>query len=124
MMSNTAIFASCTDQMHKMRRTLEQRGNFQYVTIMCFVDFASVFDAVHREPLWRIMAADGMPSALLRLINAYYASTKMKVRTCRGDSLSFEVRSCVRQGCALFPILFNDINECIPGQALQENPGI
>ncbi len=48
----------------------------------------------------------------------------LRVRASEGDSLSFEIRFCVRQGCALSPILFNDINECIPGQAVQENPGI
>ncbi len=32
------------------------------------------FDSVDRDSLWRIMAADGMPPKLLRLIKAYYAS--------------------------------------------------
>ncbi len=48
----------CTDQMHNL---LEQRWSFQQVTVMCFVDFASAFDSVDRDSLWRIMAADGMP---------------------------------------------------------------
>ncbi len=51
---------------------------------MCFVDFASAFDSVDRDSLWRIMAADG----ILRLIKAYYASTKMKVRASGSDSMS------------------------------------
>ncbi len=56
-----------------------QRWSFQLATVMCFVDFVSVFDSVDRDSLWRIMAADGMPPKLLRLVKAYYASTKMKV---------------------------------------------
>ncbi len=47
---------------------------------MCFVDFASAFDSVDRDSLWRIMVADGIPPKLLRLIKTYYSSTKMKVR--------------------------------------------
>ncbi len=52
---------------------------------MCFVDFASAFDSVDRYSLWQIMAADGRPSKLLRLIKAYYWSTKMKVRASGSD---------------------------------------
>ncbi len=70
----------CTDQMHNRRRALEQRWRFQQATVMSFVDFASAFDSVDRDSQWRIMAADGMPPKLLRLIKAYYSSTRMKVK--------------------------------------------
>ncbi len=77
--------------------------NFQQANLMWFVDFASTFDSVDMNSLWQIMAADGMPPKLLRLIKAYYSSTKMKVRASWTDSMSFEIRSGVRQGCALPP---------------------
>ncbi len=48
---------------------------------MCFDDFASAFASVGRDSLWRKMEkADGMPPKLLRLIKAFYALAKMKVR--------------------------------------------
>ncbi len=50
----------CADQMHNLRHTLEQRWSFQQATVMCFVDFASAFDSVDRDCLWRVMASDGM----------------------------------------------------------------
>ncbi len=93
----------CTDRMHNLRRTLEQRWSFQPTTLLCFDDFASVFDSVDRYPLWRIMAADEMPPKLMRLIKAYYSSTKMKVRTNGSGSMPFEIRSGVRYECALSP---------------------
>ncbi len=71
--------------MHNLRRTLEQRWNFQQATVMCFVCFASVSDSVDRDSLLRIMATDGMPSELM--ITAYYSSTKMNVRASGSDSL-------------------------------------
>ncbi len=91
---------------------------------MCFVDFASAFDFMDRDSLWSVMAADGMPPKLLRLIKAYYSSTKMMVRASGSDSLPFEFRSGVRQGCALSPTLFNYIIDWILGQALQDYPGV
>ncbi len=90
----------------------------QQATVMCFVDFASAFDSVDRDSLWWIMAADGMPPKLLTLIKAYYSSTKMKVRASGSDSMPFEIRSGVRQGCALSPTLFNYIIDWILGKAL------
>ncbi len=42
-----------TDQMHNLRRTLEQRWSF--------VNFAPAFDSVDRDSLQRIMAANEMP---------------------------------------------------------------
>ncbi len=93
-------------------------------TVMCFVDFASAFDSVDWDPLWRIMAADGLPPKLLRPIRAYYSSPKMKVRVSGSDSMHFEIRSGVRQGCALSPNLFNYIIDWILGQALHDNPGV
>ncbi len=84
------------DHMHSMRRTLKQRWSFQQATVICFIVFASAFVTVDRDSLWRIMAADRMPPKLLRLIKAYYSSTKMKVRASGSDSIPFEIRSSVR----------------------------
>ncbi len=58
-------------------------------SVMCFVDFASAFDSVDRDSLWHIIAVDGMPPKLLKLIKAYYSSTNMKVRASGSDSMSF-----------------------------------
>ncbi len=58
---------------------------------MRFIDFVSVFDSVDRDAQWRIMAADRMLPKLLRLVKAYYASTKMKVRASGGESMSMLV---------------------------------
>ncbi len=63
---------------------------------MCFVDFASAFDSVDRDSLWRIMAADGMLPKLLGLIKAYYVPLKRKVWASGSDSVPFEIRSGAR----------------------------
>ncbi len=74
-------------------------------------DSASAFDSVDRDSLWQIMVADGMPPKLLRLIKAYYSSTKMKIRASGSDSMPFKIRSGVRKGCAFSPTLFNYISD-------------
>ncbi len=101
-----------------------QRWSFQQATVMLFVDFASAFDSVGRDCLWRVMASDGMAPKLLRLIKAYYSSTKMKVRASGSDSMPFEIRSGVRQRCAISPTLFNYIIDWILFRDLQDYPGV
>ncbi len=80
-------------------------------TIMCFVDFASVFDSVYRGYLWRITSA----------VEAYHHIT---VRASAGDSLSFEMRSVVRQGCELSPTDFKHMIDWVLGQTLQGYSGV
>ncbi len=48
----------------------------------------------------------------------------MKFVACGIDSMLFEMRSGVRQGCALSLALFNYIINWILGQALQDYPGV
>ncbi len=79
----------CTDQMHNLRRALNQRWSFQQATVMCFVYFAYAFDSVDVDSLWRIMAVDGMPPIVLRLVKAYYSSTKITVKASGIDSMPF-----------------------------------
>ncbi len=50
----------CTSQMHNLRHTLGHRWSFQQTTVMSFVDFASAFDSMDRDSLWRLMSADGL----------------------------------------------------------------
>ncbi len=65
-----------------------------------------------------LMAADGIPPKLLRLIKAYYSSTKIKVRASGSDPMLFEIHSGVRQECTLSPTLFNYIIDWSLGQGL------
>ncbi len=55
--------------MHNLHRILMQRWSFQQATVLCFVEFASIFDSVDGDSLRQIMAADGMPQKLMGLIN-------------------------------------------------------
>ncbi len=67
-----------------------------------------------------IMTADGMSAKVLRSINAYCASTITTVMTSGCELVPFEMRSSVRQGCALSHYL--NIIDPPHGQAFQGFP--
>ncbi|BHF72286.1 hypothetical protein SprV_0401535000 [Sparganum proliferum] len=114
----------CADQIFTLRRILEFRHSYQQPTAVCFIDFAAAFDSVHRESLWRIMALDGVPAKIIAMIKAYYRSTTARVLVRNNLSQPFGIRSGVRQGCILSPILFNYTIDWILGRALRESDGV
>ncbi|BHF85811.1 hypothetical protein SprV_1002898400 [Sparganum proliferum] len=114
----------CADQIFALRRILEFRHSYQQPTAVCFVDFAAAFDSVHRESLWRIMALDGVPAKIIAMIKAYYRSTTARVLVRNNLSQPFAIRSGVRQGCILSPILFNYAIDWILGRALRDSDGV
>ena len=124
---NQAGFRSgkgCIDQIFCIRRILEHRWCYQQPTVVCFIDFAAAFDSVDRFSLWQIMKADGVPEKLIRLLRAYYLNTKARVRVYGETSHHFTVRTGVRQGCVLSPILFNFLIDWVLSNALSESQGV
>ena len=49
----------------------------------------------------------GIPNKLIDLVRELYTGTKCCVRTAEGTSEAFEMKTEVRQGCTLSPLLFN-----------------
>nr|VZI18646.1 unnamed protein product [Spirometra erinaceieuropaei] len=98
--------------------------SYQQPTAVCFVDFAAAFDSVDRESLWRIMALDGEPAKIIAMIKAYYRSITARVLVRNNLFQPFGIRSGVRQGCILSPILFNYAIDWILGRALRDSDGV
>jgi hypothetical protein len=94
----------CTDQIFTLRNIIEQCTEWQRQLYINFVDFEKAFDSVHRESLWRILRAYGIPQQIVDIIKSFYNNF-----TCRvGNSkTSFDVKTGVRQGCAMSAMLFN-----------------
>ena len=59
---------------------------------------------MHRESLWCILWAYGIPQQIIEIIKSFYNNF-----TCRVDNseISFEVKSGVRKGCAMSAMLYN-----------------
>nr|VZH90215.1 unnamed protein product [Spirometra erinaceieuropaei] len=70
------------------------------------------------------MALDGVPAKIIAMIKAYYRSTTARVLVRNNLSQPFGIRSCVRQGCILSPILFNYAIDWILGRAPRESDGV
>ena len=56
-----------------------------------FVDFARVFDSIHRGTMEQILLAYGLPKEIVAAIMMLYKNTKVKVRLLDGDIDYFDI---------------------------------
>ena len=94
------------DQIFALRNILEQ--SLEWNTSLCinFIDFQKAFDSVHRESLWKILQAYGLPPKIINLIKMFYDNFECSIILGNTIAEAFPVKSGVRQGCILSPILF------------------
>jgi len=72
-----------------------------------FIDFKKAYDSVRREVVYKILLEFGIPRKLVRLIKMSLTETYSRVRVDENVSDRFPIRSGLKQGDALSPLLFN-----------------
>ena len=81
-----------------------ERKNLLYVG---FIDLENMYDRVTREVLWQVLRMYDVAGKLFNGIKSMYVDSLACVRVKGGKSEWFRVDSRVRQGCIMFPWLFN-----------------
>ena len=69
--------------------------------LLCFTDYAKVFDCVDHNKLWEILQEMGIPDHLTCLLRNLYAGQESTVRTGHGTTDWFQIGKGVRQGCII-----------------------
>ena len=94
----------CADQIFTLRNILEQCSEWNRQLYVNFIDYEKAFDSIHRDSLWQILRAYGIPQRIVNIIKCFYSNFTCCVG--QGD-LSFEIKTGVRQGCVMSSVLFN-----------------
>ena len=109
----------CTDQIFTLHNIIEQCTEWQRQLYINYVNFEKAFDSIHRECLWRILRAYGIPQQIVLVIKSFYNNFKGRV----GNSeSSFDVKTCVRQGCPMSALLFNLTIDWVMRQTTSDRP--
>ncbi|XP_073668649.1 uncharacterized protein [Paramisgurnus dabryanus] len=97
---------SCTDQIATLRIIIEQSLEWQSPLYLNFIDFRQAFDSVDRETIWQLLNHYGIPQSFITLIQQLYEGATCQIIHNGKLTEEFEVRTGVRQGCMLSPMIF------------------
>ena len=73
---------------------------------IAFIDLTKAFDLVSRDGLFKVPPKIGCPPKLQSMIESFHTDTKGTVQFNGSFSEPFKIRSGVKQGCVLAPMLF------------------
>ena len=109
----------CMDQIFTLRNIIEQCTEWQRQLYINYMDFEKAFDSIHRECLWYILRAYGIPQQIVLVISSFYNNFKCRV----GNSeSSFGVKTGVRQGSPMSALLFNLKIDWVMRQTTSDQP--
>jgi len=98
---------STTDLIFIVRQLIQKTWEFNKEMHILFVDFQKAYDSIHREGLIITLAELNFPHKLINLIKSSIMETYFRVRIGNIKSEQVQVRTGLRQGDSLSPILFN-----------------
>ena len=88
------------------------------------IDAEKAFDKIQYPFLLKTLGSVGIKGPFLKIINSIYLQPSTSI-ICNGDKLeAFPIRSGVKQGCPLSPLLFNIVLETLAIREEKEIEGI
>jgi len=73
---------------------------------LAFIDYEKAFHSVDQEAIWQILQHYGVPGKIINIFQCLYSGFECQVIHDGSLMEPFQVRTGVRQGCLLSPILF------------------
>ena len=94
------------DQIANIHWIIEKAREFQKNIYFCFIVYATAFDCVDQNKLWKILKEMGIPDHLTNLLRNLYVGQEAAVRTGHEPTDWFKIGKGACQGCALLPAYF------------------
>ena len=73
---------------------------------MVFIDLTKAFDSVSGELPWDVLSIYGCPEKYIRILRLLHDDMFATIMVDNGNCEPFQVKSGVKQGCIIAPILF------------------
>ena len=86
---------------------------------IAYLDISKAYDTVNHKQLWHVCQSYGIMGKWLENLQRLYEGTRIRSLTSQGPTEEVEMKSGIRQGCPLSPVLFALYIQPI-AEALQE----
>lgn len=98
---------STIDHVSSITNIVDTRKKSKLSTFCAFIDFRKAYDCIDRNKLWNRLDSIGVSSKMLTAVKSLYRTISSCVRVNHLTTGWFSVKSGLRQGCSLSPLLFN-----------------
>ena len=98
---------SAIDHIFFIHQILYKKREYNEAVHQLFIDFRKAYDSVRREVLYNILIEFGISMKLVRLIKMCVTEAYSRVRVGKHLSAMLPIKSGLKQGDALLPLLFN-----------------
>ena len=95
------------DQIANIHWIIEKAREFQENIFLCFINYATAFDCVNHNKLWKVLKQMGIPDHVTCLQRNLYTGQDVTVRTLNGTTYWFKIEKGVGQAYLLSTCLFN-----------------
>ncbi len=111
------------DAVFTLRMVMSRCREFNQPVHMAFVDLQRAYDSVDRDMLWLALQWYGVHPKLQALLQDLHVGTQAAVKLGGFRAKEwFEVRTGVRQGCVIAPLLFNMFMDLVVRAAAAKMP--
>ena len=101
---------STIDHISSLTNIIETRKLKRKQTFTAFIDFKKAYDSINRNLLWSKLEDLGLAGNILNVIKVIYMDVQYCIRLNGLHTDWFNVRTGLKQGCLLSPLLFNLFN--------------
>ena len=113
---------SCNDQIFVLRSIVEQSLEWNSSLYINYIDFEKAFDSIHHPTLWKILESYGLPEKVINILKDIYTGNQCCVRHENQQSEWFQVKTGVRQGCVISPVIFLIVIDWVMRRATADKP--
>ena len=97
----------CMDQVFAVRQVCEKYLANGKDVFCAFMDLEKAYDTIDRHGVWQMLIVYGVGGKLMKAVQSFYIDSRVCVRVGNVVNEWFPVNVGLRQGCVMFPWLFN-----------------